>query len=96
MKMTVRAVVIGKWTQGFRNKKTGGEHPNYNIVDLGQNTKKSPEDLRRLTVTQSPVKDHQLTLMWKTLMSKYNNNNNNNNNNNKVKRRISTWTLLEN
>ena len=35
-------------------------------------------DLRRLPVTQSPVKDPQLTLLWKTLM---NNNNNNNNNN---------------
>ena len=33
-------------------------------------------DLRRLAVTQSAVKDHQLTLMWKTLM---NNNNNNTN-----------------
>ena len=26
----------------------------------------SPGDLRRLIVTQSPVKDHQLTLVWKT------------------------------
>ena len=33
-------------------------------------------DLRRLAVTQSPVKDHQLTLMWKILMSNNNHNNN--------------------
>ena len=39
---------------------------------------KSPGDLRRLAVTQSPVKYHQLTLMRKTFMSKPNNNNNNN------------------
>ena len=36
---------------------------NYNIIEKGQNTEKSPGDLRRLAVTQSPVKDHQLTLM---------------------------------
>ena len=35
--------------------------------------------MRRLAVSQSPVKDHQLTLMGKTLMIKSNNNNNNNN-----------------
>ena len=33
----------------------------------GQNTEKSPGDLRWLAVTQTPLKDHQLTLMWKTL-----------------------------
>ena len=36
----------------------------------GKQKEKSPGDLRRLVVTQSPVKDHQLSLMWKTLMSK--------------------------
>ena len=38
--------------------------------------------MRRLDVTQAPVKDYQLKLIWKT-GKKYNNNNNNNNNNNK-------------
>ena len=28
-------------------------------------TEKSPGDLRRLGLTQTPVKNHQLTLMWK-------------------------------
>ena len=35
-----------------------------------KNTEKSPGDLRRLAVTQTSLKDHQLTLMWKTPMSK--------------------------
>ena len=39
-------------------------------VKNGQNSEKSPGDLRRLAVTQSPVKYHQLTVMRKTLMSK--------------------------
>ena len=38
----------------------------HNIDEIGQNTEKSPGDLRRL-VTQIPVKDHLLTLMWKIL-----------------------------
>ena len=28
---------------------------------------RTPRDLRRLAVTQTPVKDHQLKLKWKTL-----------------------------
>ena len=44
-------------------------HPNNSIIENGQNTEKSPGDLRRLAVTQSSVKDHHLTLLWKTLMS---------------------------
>ena len=43
--------------------RTGGDHQNDNIIENGQNTKKSPGDLRRLAVTQIPMKDHQLTLM---------------------------------
>ena len=38
------------------------------IIENGQSTEKSPADLRRLAVTQRPVKDHQLTLMGKTLI----------------------------
>ena len=33
------------------NKRVNGDHPNYNIVEIGQNTEKSPGDLRRLAVT---------------------------------------------
>ena len=39
-----------------------GDHPNYNIIDNSQSTE-NPRDLRRLTVSQTPVKDHQLKLM---------------------------------
>ena len=37
----------------FINKRTSGDHPNYSIVEIGQNTEKSPGDLRRLAVTQT-------------------------------------------
>ena len=33
------------------------------LLKIGQNIEKSPSDLSRLAVTQSPVKDHQLTLV---------------------------------
>ena len=40
-----------------------GNHPNNGIVESGQNTAKSPGDLWRLAVTQTPVENHQLTLV---------------------------------
>ena len=42
-----------------------GCHPDYSIVKIGQNTEKSPGDLKRLDV--SPANDHQLMLVWKTI-----------------------------
>ena len=57
---------ILKGTEGLGNKRTSGDHPNNYIIENGQNTEKSPGDLRRLAVTQTPMKDHQLKLMWKT------------------------------
>ena len=39
-----------------------GDHPNNSIIKIGHNTVKSPEDLRRLAVTQPSVRSHQLTL----------------------------------
>ena len=39
------------------------DHPNYSIVKIGQYNKKSPGHLRRLAVTPTFVKDHQLTLV---------------------------------
>ena len=38
---------IGKRTGGHGNEMTKGVHPNYSIVELGQNTDKSHGDLRR-------------------------------------------------
>ena len=58
---------IYKGTGWLGNMKTSGDHPKYWIIEIGQNTEKGPGDLRRLAVTQTPVKDHQITLMWKTL-----------------------------
>ena len=54
---------FGKGTGRVRNQRTNSDHPNYNITKIGQNTEKSPRDLRKLAVTQTPVKDHQLTLV---------------------------------
>ena len=38
----------------------------YSTVELGQNTQKNPGNLRRFTLTQTPVKEPQLILGWKT------------------------------
>ena len=43
-----------------------GDHPNYSIVEVSLNIEKSPGDLKRLAVTQTSVKDHELTLELKT------------------------------
>ena len=58
---------IIKGTGGLGSWKMSGDHPNYSITENSQNTEKSSGDLRRLAVTQTPVKDHQLILIWKTL-----------------------------
>ena len=68
---------IIKRTGGLGSWRPSGDHPNYSITENGQNIEKSPGDLRRLTVSQTPVKDHQLTLMWKTLMNNDDNINDN-------------------
>ena len=60
--------MITKRTGELGNKTTSGEHPNYCTIEIGQNTEKSPVDLRRHANTQTSVKDHQVTLMGKTLM----------------------------
>ena len=62
---TVMVIVISllrKETGRFGNRGTNRDHPNYNNVEIDQNTEKSPGDMRRLAVSQSPVKDSQLTL----------------------------------
>ena len=70
--------MLATGTGGLRNKRTGGDSPNYSIVEIGRNTEKSHGDLRILAVTQTPVENHQLTLMGKTLKRENDNNNNNN------------------
>ena len=52
--LSLKTLVLG-------NKRMSGDHPNYSIVEIGKNTEKSPRDQRRLAVTQTAVKDYQLT-----------------------------------
>ena len=76
MRVTIVPIVIGAFgtvTIGLRKDlgnfswRTRRDHPNDSIIENDQNSEKSPGDLRRLTVTQTPVKNHQLPLMWKIL-----------------------------
>ena len=81
--MVIPTVSWATWNDLQRlRKKTGGignqknqDHWDYSIVIINQNTQKNPGDLRRLAVTQTPVKDHQLKLVWKTCKNWYNNSN---------------------
>ena len=54
---------IGTGIGGLGNEKTNEDHLNYSIVEIGQNTKKSPRNLRTLAVTQTPMENHQLMLV---------------------------------
>ena len=65
---------ISKGTGRRGNKRTSRDHLDYSIIKIGLNTEKSPGDLRRLAATQTPVKNHQLTLVLKTLKGVNNNN----------------------
>ena len=49
------------------HKNTRGDNRNYSIIKICQNTMKCPGDLRRLTVTETPMKDYQLILVLKNL-----------------------------
>ena len=42
------------------------DHPNYCIVKINQNTEKGPGNLRKLAVTQTPMKNHHRTLVGKS------------------------------
>ena len=58
---------ISTRTGRLGNKRTSGDDPNYCIIKIGQNSEKISGDLRRLVVSQTPVKKHQLMLVRKTL-----------------------------
>ena len=82
MKVTIIPIVIGAlgtitkgWILGMKvleKENSKGDHPNYSIIEIDQNTEKSPGDWRRLAVTQTPVTNYQLTLMLKLSKSNYN------------------------
>ena len=70
MKVTIVPIVIGALgtvtkglSKGREDLEVGGDYPNDSIADDGQNTETSPGDLRRLAVTQTPVKNHQVIPM---------------------------------
>ena len=72
MIVTIVPIVIGalgtvtkELLKGLVDLEVGGRVET--IAEDGQNTETSPGDLRRLAVTQTPVKNHLLILMWKTL-----------------------------
>ena len=76
MKVTIVPMVMGTFgtitkglLKGLEEMEVGGrgETPNDSIAENNQNPETSPGDLRRFAVTRTPVKNHQLTLMWKTL-----------------------------
>ena len=52
--------------RGLEEFKIDWDYPNYSIVEISQNIEKSVRDLRRFDVTQTPVKDYQLTQERKT------------------------------
>ena len=62
MKATIMPIVIGALgtvtkglVQGLEDLVNGtrGDCPNYSIVEIGQNTERSPGDLRRLAITET-------------------------------------------
>ena len=80
MKVTVILVIIsaldtvikmiGEGAGGLGNKRTIGDHSNYSIAEIGYKTEWSPGGLKGLVVTQTPVRNHQLSLVGKTLKRK--------------------------
>ena len=54
---------IDKEIGGLGDKRTSGDHRNHIIVEIGQNTKKSPGNLGRLAVSKTPVRNHLQTLV---------------------------------
>ena len=42
------------------------DHPGHSIVKIDKNTQESLVDERKLAVTQTPVNNHHLNLVWRT------------------------------
>ena len=53
---------IDKRSRRLGNKRTSGDHPDDGLIEIGQNTEKSPGDLRRFAVIQTPVRNLRLTM----------------------------------
>ena len=73
MKVTIVPIVTGAFgtitkglLKGLEDLEVSGgieTNPNESTAENGQNTEKNPGDLRRFALNQTPVKNHQLTLM---------------------------------
>ena len=59
---TLENIDKGTWTKHCQKKLDGKYKKMLHAVLNGQNTEKNPGDLWRFALTQTPVKDHQLTL----------------------------------
>ena len=62
MRVTEIPIVIGIVTKGLvqrlKDLEISRDYPNYSIVEIGQNAEKSHGNLRRLTVIQTPMRNH--------------------------------------
>ena len=76
MKVTTIPIVIGAFgtvtkvlLKGLEDMVVGGRMETIQTIALLRTARilKSPGDLKRVAVTETPVKDHQQTLMRKTL-----------------------------
>ena len=76
MKERVITIVVGmlvtvpkrmeKETGGTGGQRKNWEYKDHSSVKISKNTEKGPGDLRRLAVTLTPAKNHQLKLVEKT------------------------------
>ena len=57
---------LGKGAERVGNQRTNRGYSDHSIGKISQNTENSLGDLRRIAVTQTTVKDHQLMLVGKT------------------------------
>ena len=72
MKVTIVPIVIGalgtitnRLLKGLEDLEVGGRVETIQTTALLRTA--NPGDLRRLAIAQTPVENHQLTMMWKTL-----------------------------
>ena len=57
---------LEKRQKEYRNQRTSQDHPDKSIIKISSNTHKSSGGMRKFAVTESPVKDLPLKLVWKT------------------------------
>ena len=78
-------------TWRLRNRRKSRDQWKNSITKSDQNTEKSPGDMKKLDVTQTPVRNHQLTLVRKTSKEV---NNTDDKNNSSYNYNQKTWSWL--